>query len=49
MLILKLKTKDGQHILKDLTTESTLKNLKQIIEDLTQIPQDLLNLKIGLR
>lgn len=47
MLILKLKTKDGQHVVKDLTVDTTLKHLKEVIEQLTQIPRDLLSLKLG--
>ena len=37
-LSLRLKAKNGQHTLKDITIESTLKDLKSAISELTKIP-----------
>jgi ubiquitin thioesterase OTU1 len=46
LLALKIKSKNGQHVV-NVNQDTTLKSLMEQIRDLTQIPLNLLNLKIG--
>lgn len=45
--MLKVKTKQGQHVVSNLTDSETIGNLKSTISELTQIPADCLNVLIG--
>lgn len=45
--VLKVKTKSGQHILKNLKPESTLGELKKMLSELTKIPISNLNILSG--
>lgn len=45
--VLKIKTKDGQHIVSNLSTGETIGKLKLQIAELTNIPADCLNIKNG--
>lgn len=44
---LKVKTKQGQHVVSNLSGDETIGNLKTKISELTQIPADGLNVLIG--
>ena len=44
---LKIKSKDGQHILSELTVDSTIGVLKNKISELTKIPENTLTIKLG--
>ena len=46
-LTIRLKAKDGQHLLNKLTLESTLEELKRAISDLTKIPSETLKILKG--
>lgn len=46
-LTLKIKTKQGQHILKDLTTTDSIDTLKTKLSQLTNIPTERLSVLIG--
>ena len=43
-LTIRLKTKDGNHVVNQFTLESTLQELKQKISDLTKIPSRALRI-----
>lgn len=45
--VLKIKTKDGQHIVSNLTSSETIGKLKSQIAELTNISADCLNIKNG--
>ncbi len=46
-LTLRLKAKDGQHVLKQLTGQSTLEDLKRVIRELTNIPTNAQKILTG--
>lgn len=46
-LSLKIKSKDGQHILSELTLDSTIGVLKHKISEITKISEKSLSIKIG--
>ena len=46
-LTLRLKAKDGQHVLNQLTAQSTLEELKKIVSELTNIPAVALKIMTG--
>lgn len=45
--MLKVKTKQGQHVVSNLSADETIGNLKSKIAELTRIPADGLNVLIG--
>uniref|UniRef100_A0A0K8TSL9 Ubiquitin thioesterase OTU n=1 Tax=Tabanus bromius TaxID=304241 RepID=A0A0K8TSL9_TABBR len=44
---LKLKSKNGQHVVNDLDAATTIANLKAKVSEVTQIPQSVLHILIG--
>lgn len=45
--MLKVKTKQGHHVVSNLSANETICNLKSKISELTKIPADVLNVKFG--
>lgn len=45
--VLKLKTKQGQHVVDNLSADETIGNLKTKISELTRIPENGLSVRIG--
>lgn len=45
--MLKVKTKQGQHVVQNLSADETIGNLKSKISELTRIPADGLNVLVG--
>lgn len=46
-IMLRCKAKTGQHVIKSLTLQSTVDELKRTIESITSIPRDIIRIKVG--